>query len=145
MNTTKKMNTARNPRTNSKQVQTAIRNYIIESIDCTDCDNKYKTLPEQLAYICSEFKRVAGYRNNILFHKTYQKCFIDWFQGLPSYFNISVYTHEIVHELMPSFGLPLPANKDEQDGVELFNNLIYVNFLALCKNNGINFCSYINF
>ena len=126
--------TAKTFRTNSKQVKTAIQSYILNCIDTEFQDEvpENATIPEQLNFICSEFKRVAGFKNNISYHKTYQKCFIDWFQGMPSYFNIEVYNSDIL-ELMASFGLPLPSNKDESDGIELFNNLIFINFVDLCK------------
>jgi hypothetical protein len=131
-------------RTNSKFVRDAVQQYIINSIDTEDYDIP-ENLKDQLIFICSEFKRVAGYRNNIIRLKTYQNCFIDWYQGLPSYFNISVYNHEIVYELMPSFGLPQPEKKDDSQSIELFNYLIYSNFILLCKKNGVNFYDYCKF
>lgn len=136
--------THKNPRTTSKEVKTAIQNYILGAIDTEDYPEVSNTIPAQLEFICSEFKRVAGYKNNLSFHKTYQQCFIDWFQGMPSYFDISVYNYDIIHELMPSFGLPLPSNKTESEGIELFNYLIYREFIALCKKNKVDFYSFLN-
>lgn len=139
------MNTIKTLRTNSKQVKTAIQEYILNSID-TESEGELpvnSSITDQLTFICQEFKRVAGHKGNIAFHKTYQKCFIDWFQGMPSYFNIEIYNDEIL-KLMSSFGLPLPSNKDESDGVELFNNLIFINFIDLCKKYKVDFWSYCN-
>jgi len=130
-------------RTNSKEVKTAIQNYILSAIDTDGQFNHELSIEDQLTFICSEFKRVAGYKNNIKHHGTYQQCFIDWFQGMPSYFNIEVYNTEILL-LMASFGLPLPDNKDESEGVQLFNNLIFINFVDLCKKFKVDFWAYCN-
>ena len=131
-------------RTNSKQVKTAIQQYIIDSIDTSNDIHSGATLKEQLEFICSEFKRVACYHYNWHhFKNSTQAMFIDWFKGMPSYFNISVYHNEILEEIMPSFGLPLPSNKTEEQVIELFYALIYINFLDLCKKNNVNFYQYI--
>ena len=131
-------------KTNNKIVKTAIQKYIIDCIDTSEQGLKDNiTLPEQLEFICSEFKRVAGYEYNLKRLPNIQERFTDWHSGLPSYFNIEYRNWEIIKELMPSFNLPLPANKTEEQGIKLFYNLIYINFLDLCKKNKVNFYQYI--
>jgi hypothetical protein len=129
-------------RTNTKVVKTAVQQYIIDSLSAEGF-NIPDTLPAKLENVCAEFKSAAGYRNNILRNKTYQNCFIDWLQGLPSSINITVYNHEIM-ELMESFGLPKPENKTEEQGIDLFYYLIFSNFVDLCKKHKVDFYSYTN-
>ena len=123
-------------RTNSKEVKAAIQAYIISTIDTSGFTGHDGTLKTSLEIIAAEFKRVALFDNNIRYHKTYQACFIDWLQGLPSCINIDYMNYRIL-ELMESFGLPLPANKEETDGIDLFFALIYREYLSICKQNSV--------
>jgi len=130
-------------KTNNKIVKDAIQKYIINCIDIEEQGLPENiTLAGQLEFICSEFKRVAGYEYNLRRLPNIQERFIDWLSGLPSYFNIEYRNYEIVSELMPSFNLPLPANKTEDQGVKLFYCLIYMNFLDLCKKHKVDFYKY---
>ena len=113
-------------KTNNKIVKTAIQKYIIDCIDTSEQGlNENINLAGKLEFICSEFKRVAGYEYNLKRFPNVQERFIDWLLGLPSYFNIEYYNDEIINVLMPSFSLPLPANKTEEQGIKLFYNLIF--------------------
>lgn len=130
-------------RTNNKEVKTAIQCYIINSLDISahECKDDLKS---KLTLVCEEFKSAAVYGNNIKRFGTWQAVFINWLQGLPSVLSIEYYTKDIL-ELMATWGLPLPANKTEQDGEKLYHAIIYMNFLDLCKKNKVNFYSYLNY
>ena len=131
-------------RTNNKQVKAAIQKYIIDSLDNSVFPDCKDDLASKLTLVCEEFKSAAVFANNIKRCGTWQAVFIDWLMGLPSSLSIEYYTKEIL-ELMAAWGLPLPANKTEQQGEELYRSLIYVNFLDLCKKNKVNFYSYLNY
>ena len=131
-------------RTNNKQVKAAIQKYIIDSLDNSVFPDCKDDLASKLTLVCEEFKSAAVFANNIKRCGTWQAVFIDWLMGSPSSLSIEYYTKEIL-ELMAAWGLPLPANKTEQQGEELYRSLIYVNFLDLCKKNKVNFYSYLNY
>ena len=131
-------------KTNSKQVKTAIQAYIIGCLDNSGYPDCKDDLQSKLALVCEEFKSAAVFSNNIKRFGTWQAVFIDWLGGLPSALSIEYYTKEIL-DLMAGFGLPLPANKTETDGVNLYHYLIYANFLDLCKKNKVNFYSYLKY
>lgn len=131
------------PRTNTKEVKAKIQAYIIECISTDGFPVKDDSLAASLELICSEFKAAACYKHNILRLGSFQDIFIDWLQGLPSCLNIEYWTDEII-KLMESFGLPLPQNKTEQDGVNLFHYLIFREFVALCRKNKVDFWAYCN-
>jgi hypothetical protein len=124
-------------KTNCKEVKTVIQKYVIDCIDTSDYPEIKTDLKNQLSFIVDEFHRVAMYSNNIhRFKGNYQQLFIDWLSGLPSYFNVEYRNYEIL-ELMSSFGLPLPANKEESQGIDLFYYLVYREFLTLLKKNNL--------
>lgn len=131
-------------KTNSKQVKAAIQQYIIDSLDNSCHPESGDDLTSKLTLVCDEFKSAAVFANNIKRYGTWQAVFIDWLMGLPSCLSIEYYTKEIL-ELMASWGLPLPVNKTEQDGEDLYRQLIYVNFLDLCKKHKVNYYSYLNY
>ena len=139
-------NVTTNPKlkTNSKQVKTAIQQYIIDCLDNSGYPDCKDDIASKLTLVCEEFKSAAVFANNIKRLGTWQAVFIDWLGGLPSALSIEYYTKEIL-ELMASWGLPLPANKTEQDGVNLFHYLIYANFLDLCKKHKVDYYSYLNY
>lgn len=119
-------------RTNSKEVKEKIQKYILECIDlseqnCNDDSDKGK-----IQFLYDEFKRVSIFPYNLQYFKTYQRCFMDFCQGLPSYFNIEFYDNAIL-EQMSNFGLPLPENKTNEQGIQLYYDLLYINFMDLCK------------
>jgi ketopantoate reductase len=125
-------------KTNSKEVKVKIQSYIIDCIDLSDYDNvKQDTDKDKLQFIVSEFHRVAIYPYNLHhFANNYQKMFTDWTMGLPGYFNIEYRNYRIL-ELMAEFGLPLPANKTEEQGIELFFVLVYREFNALLSKHNL--------
>lgn len=131
-------------RTNSKEVKAAIQKHIIDCLDNSGYPNCGDDLTSKLVLVCEEFKNASVFANNIKRLGDWQAVFIDWLGGLPSSLSIEYYTKEIL-ELMASWGLPLPANKTEQDGEQLYRSLIYINFLDLCKKNKVNFYSYLNY
>ena len=55
-------------------------------------------------------------------------------QGLPSCLSIEFSNYGILGK-MAEFGLPLPANKDEEQGIDLYYNLIFREFVAILKEN----------
>ena len=131
-------------KTNCKEVKTKVQEYIINYIDTEDYPEVKPSLRDQLTFIVDEFYRVAMHPHNIHRLKgNYQALFIDWLSGLPSYFNIEYRNFEIL-ELMASFGLPLPDNKDETDGVNLFYYLIYREFLTLLKKHNLTIYNHGN-
>ena len=124
-------------KTNCKEVKTALQSYIIDCIDTTEYPEIKTDLKNQLTFIVDEFHRVNCYPVNMQRYKgNYQALFTDWHSGLPSYFNIE-YRNYAILELMASFGLPLPSDKDETDGINLFYHLVYREFLTLLKKNGL--------
>jgi hypothetical protein len=139
-------NTTTTPKlkTNSKQVKTAVQNYIIECLDNSGYPECKDDIKSKLELVCDEFKNAAVFENNIKRLGTWQAVFIDWLGGLPSALSIEYYTKEIL-SLMASFGLPLPENKTEQEGEDLFRYLIYSNFLDLCKKHKVDYYSYLKY
>lgn len=133
----------KNPRTTSREVKAKIQSYVIDCISTDGFPVKDDTLKTSLELVCAEFNSAACYRYNLLRLKTYQEIFIDWLDGLPSCFSIECYNGATL-ELMASFGLPLPSNKEPEDGIKLFKYLIFREFVALCKKNNINFWAYCN-
>ena len=124
-------------RTNNKVVRDAIKKYVLSCIDTSDYNEHTGELIDSLNIIKSEIERCAFYPNNLRKLKTYQACFIDWLHGLPGCLNIEFRNYEIL-ELMKSFSLPLPANNDETDSINLFYYLVYREFSAICKANKVN-------
>ena len=123
---------------NSKHVSDLVQAYILSCIDVSDyTEDTNPDTKTKLELVYKEFDRVALYPNNIRYHKTVQACFIDWLLGMPGIINIEVY-NSVILGLMSSWGLPLPANKDESDGIELFYYLIYMNFNRLCRKHKAN-------
>ena len=131
-------------KTNSKEVKTKVQQYIIDCLDNSAYPEYGDDIKSKLTLVCDEFKSAAVFANNIKRLKTWQSVFIDWLMGAPSALSIEYYTKEIL-DLMASWGLPLPTNKTEQQGEDLFRYLIYVNFLDLCKKHNVNFYSYLNY
>jgi hypothetical protein len=132
--------TIKTVKTNSKEVKTAVQKYIIDCIDTSDFEGHIEgDTKNDLQIIADEFKRVALYPNNLRNLGSYQACFIDWLQGLPSCINIDYMTYRQL-EILESLGLPLPANKDKMDGVNLFYYLIFREFSALCRKYKVSFC-----
>lgn len=141
MNTT---TTNKNPRTTSKEVKTKIQDYVLSCVSTEDFTEHDGTLKTSLEIICSEFKRVACYENNIKNLKTYQAAFIDWIWGLPTCFQVDYTNYEILDK-MASFGLPLPTNKEESQGIDLFTYLVFREFVAVCTKNKVNFWAYCHY
>ena len=124
-------------KTNCKEVKTKIQSYIIDCIDTSGYPEIETDLKNQLTFIVTEFHRVNCYPVNMQRYKgNYQKLFTDWLSRITFYFNIEYRNYEIL-ELMASFGLPLPANKEEGQGIELFFYLIYREFLYLLKKHNL--------
>ena len=120
-------------RTTNKIVTDKIRAYIQDSIDGARSSD-YPGL--DILQVAAEFKRVAFFGNNIRRHNgNMQAIFKDWMQGLPSVLPMDYTNYDII-QVMESFGLPLPANKDEQDGIELFYWLIYREFCKMLRKAG---------
>ena len=119
-------------RTNSKQVCEKIQAYIQESIESARSSD-YPGL--DILQVAADFKRVACYPNNFARFKTMQAVFKDWMQGLPSILPMDFTNYDILR-VMESFGLPLPAGKSEEDGVELFYYLVYREFCKMLKKAG---------
>lgn len=129
-------------KTNSKEVKAAMQAHLLDCIDTRDFNQHDGSLKTSLQIICEEFKRVAIYPYNLKHFKTYQACFIDWLQGLPSCFEVEFTNHGIL-EKMKSFGLPLPTNKDESQGIDLYHYLVFREFLSLCKSNKVDFWAIV--
>lgn len=126
-------------KTTAKQVTSAIQAYIVESIEVSGygVNKDVSELKNGLQIIVSEFQHAAIYDNNLKrFKHNYQAIFKDWMQGLPSCLSIEFSNYGIL-EKMAQFGLPLPANKTEEEGIELYYYLIYRELLKLLKANNI--------
>jgi len=115
-------------KTNSKEVKQAVQAYIMSCIDFSNY-GKGNTIANCLEAYKSES---APLRRN----ESIQEHFIYFLNGLPSWLSIEYYNHAIL-ELMASWGLPLPKNKDEQDGIDLYHYLIFREFCALLKKEGL--------
>ena len=120
-------------RTTNKQVIDKIRAYIQHSIDSARSAD-YPDL--DILQVAADYKRVAHYPANLARFKHNQLAmFKDWMQGLPSILPMD-YTNYDILQVMTSWGLPLPADKDESDAVELFYWLIFREFNKLLKQAG---------
>lgn len=120
-------------RTTNKQVTSKIQAYIQESIDSARASD-YPGL--DILQVADDFKRVAYYPANFArFKHNRQAMFKDWMQGLPSILPMD-YTYYDILQVMTSWGLPLPAGKDETDSVELFYWLIFREFNKMLKKAG---------
>lgn len=112
-------------RTTNKQVVNKIRAYIQESIDAA-ASSDYPGL--DILQVVADFKRVSYYPANFeRFKHNRQAMFKDWMQGLPSILPMDYSNYDIL-QVMSSWGLPLPPDKDETDGIELFYWLIFREF-----------------
>lgn len=112
-------------RTTNKQVVEKIRAYIQESIDSARSSD-YPGL--DILQVAADYKRVAHYPANFArFNHNQQAMFKDWMQGLPSILPMDYSNYDIL-QVMSSWGLPLPPDKDETDGIELFYWLIFREF-----------------
>jgi hypothetical protein len=117
-------------RTNSKQVKEAVQAYILQAIDF---DSSGYGIENTLANALKTYKSEAG---GLERGQTYQDHFINYLQGLPSWFNIEFTYFDIINRLT-SWGLPQPANKSEQDSARLFYWLIFREFNNLLKKEGL--------
>lgn len=117
--------------------------HLLDCIDTREFNQHDGTLKTSLQIICEEFKRVALYDyNKQRYHGNYQGMFIDWLQGLPSCFEVEFTNHGILQK-MAAIGLPLPANKDESQGIDLYHYLVFREFISLCKKNEVDFWSIV--
>lgn len=123
-------------RTNSKEVKQKIQAYIIDCIDVSVFTEDKLNIKEQLEIVVGEFNRVAVYPNNFKRLKTNQAVFKDYIMGLPSTLNFE-YWNDGILEVMKSFGLPLPANKDDSEGIDLFYYLVFREFNVLLKKHDL--------
>lgn len=115
-------------KTNSKEVKQAVQSYILQAIDFTGYEVE-STLANALKYYKSESGPIRG-------RETVQEHFIDFLMGLPSWFNIEYCNWDIL-QLMKSWGLPLPVNKTEEEGIKLFHYLIFREFNNLLQKEGL--------
>lgn len=123
-------------RTNSKEVRMAVQKYVIDSLSTQDFDGHNGTIEASIEIVWNEFKRVALYPNNLRKLTTYQNCFMDWLQGLPSCLSVGFSDYDI-DNFLTSIGLPQPTNKNSLDSAVLYYYLIYREFLALAKKHKI--------
>lgn len=120
-------------KTTNKQVVDKIRAYIQESIDSARSSD-YPGL--DILQVAADFKRVAHYPANFArFQHSQQAMFRNWMQGLPSILPMD-YTYHDILQTMVAWGLPLPANKDDSDAVELFYWLIFREFTKMLQKAG---------
>ena len=133
------METLKLIRTNSKVINEAMQKHIIEALSTEEYNGHDNTTKTSLEIVANCF--LSEYWN--AYHKNHYKNnkqagFISWICGIPSCINISVYNGEII-EFLESIGLPQPENKDDQDSINLYFNLVFRAFTKLCQKNNINF------
>lgn len=118
---------AKQLRSTSKEVKTAIQDYIKEAIDFTSYEQE-STLKNAL----DTYKKESG----PLQGKSYQDHFIDFMRGLPSWFNVE-FTYYDILQRMAKWGLPQSANKDASDSSTMFYRLIYREFCVMLRKEGL--------
>ena len=72
-------------KTNSKQVKTAVQNYILETV-YDDNENEFLTFQDAAKHLHNEFKRVANHPYNLKRIPNDVDRFLDYLQGAPFYF-----------------------------------------------------------
>jgi hypothetical protein len=119
-------------KTTTKEVKAAIQNHIVKAIDFVSAGYD-DTYTNDVKSVWRAYKQEAGpLRGNLQDH------FIDFIQGLPSYFNLPYYYNDITDVMANEFNLPQPANKDEQDTVKLYHALIFRELTAMLRKEGVN-------
>lgn len=128
-------------RTTRKEVTTKIREYILQNLGVPSDygvegyqDNDH----DKLRWLRDDFNRVAIHPNNLRRLGTYDACFVDFLQGLPSAFNYNCWVYQAV-DTLESWGLPQPENKDDIDSFDLYNHLITREFKKLLKIHSLDY------
>ena len=112
-------------RTNNKQVNERIQNYILDNIDLADHGmpntalNLYSLFCDE--YVCEQHRKRYGSEQNM---------FREWLQGLPSSFTVECY-HWEVEDVMTSFGLPNTGNWNGSQIYDKYLQLITREFFKL--------------
>ena len=112
----------KNLRTNSKEVKTKVKAYILETV-YNEHEEVYATFEEAATELHKEFKRVDNFTNNLNRKPNNVNRFLDYLQGLPFWF--TAYNCEII-DFLNSLGI----NNDKkeyhtQKSWELYALLIY--------------------
>ena len=113
--------------TNSKEVQEAIRQHILECVYDYE-GNQFKTLAEAKNHLNAEFERVAGHTNNVKRFPNKQERFLDYLQGIPFYFEFETYK---IEEFLNGLGIN-PEGK-EYDAKKIWNLYSYLIYRELTK------------
>ena len=118
-----------------------VRQYIIDCIDLDGYEGNFPGLSSKVAKVAQLVQEDAFYHDELKrFNGNHCASFRHCMDGLPSYLTLSPYpdyTSPILAK-MAEFGLPLPENKEEEDGVELYWTIVYNAFKALCAEFKIN-------
>ena len=123
-------------RTTKKEVTQPIRNYILNHINPTDYNVEAETDKEKLDFLVSTYRAEYPAKYHLKHSGSYQQMFIDYMQGLPTCFNVDFRYYEIVN-VMESWGLPQPEDKDDYESAMLFYRLIYREVNALLRKHNL--------
>ena len=132
-------------KSNSKQFKTKVQTYILDCIEVEGASDP--TIQEKLQYVadCFEIEKYKPfkeqYKNLWYISVNKQALFIDWLQGLPSSFNIEFSSYDI-RNILKEWYEESEEQADKYDNTQtdnMFRNIIYMNFVDLCKQNNIKF------
>jgi hypothetical protein len=106
------------------------------------CEDYYTELPFQLAQVVEEFTSYAN-RYELKMYGSYQACFKNFIQGMPSCLYITCYNDEIL-ETYKSWFTNIDVDykepvkdRDIEKTYDLFYYFIFREFKTLCKKNGV--------
>ena len=116
-------------RSTSKQVVSAIRAHILESVrNCDEMEDKSEF--EVVQHVLNEFERVAGYPANKIRFTNQQERFSDYLSGLPFGFD---FTYFDIRNRLESFGLDRRDDIDDDKTTKHYHYLIYREVLAMAR------------
>ena len=128
-------------KTNTKIIKDQVRKYIFENLAYPSeigYEGYQDNDTERLRMLRDEFNRTSVYDRNLNVLGSYDKCFVDFLQGMPSVFNYECWVNETV-KILENWGLKQPENKDDIDSFDLYNHLITREFKALLKLHGLEY------
>lgn len=126
-------------KTNSKEFTAKINAYILDAISAEGYSETVSSDSEKLHFLASCFKSEFLFPANLKRYGSYQRCFAEWIQGLPSSFDIAFWNDDIVRIAKRMGSLPENAtDKQEQRVIENWFNLVSAKTMMLFEKHNIN-------
>lgn len=123
--------------TNAKKFKSIVNKYILDAIDGDGYGKELNSDTEKLQFLADCFLNEYCFADNLKRYGTYQNVLSEWFQGLPSVFNIDFYDYKIL-ELAKEWGtIDENSTEKRRDQIvsEWFSFIAYKTIQLMNKHN----------